>query len=311
MPERIIKCGGFRYPGNLVCLGTSGDIVSISNGAIRQWTRAGKPVGKPFDSEREYIHRMAVSPDGLMVVGASIDGRVRLWNIKEGSFVGHPWEGNADRLVCLDWSPNGAEVAGGWKDGTIRRWNTSTGRQIGPLIKLASDERVWAIKYSPQGDKFASGGDNIIRVWSKDGGLLIEIEGHAVAVTSLCWSKDGKYIFSGSFDRTIRKWHSIDGKELVVIRGHTNFVISLCLSPDGSHLISASDDYSVRIWDLESNQQVGDPLWHDDRVCVVAMSSDGLYFASAISKPDAKIYVWSLEAALERARGVVVRLYIP
>jgi hypothetical protein len=40
------------------------------------------------------------------------------------------------------------------------------------------------------------------------------------------------------------------------------------------------------------------------------MSSDGLYFASAISEPDAKIFVWSLEAALERARGVVVRLYI-
>jgi WD40 repeat protein len=47
---------------------------------------------------------------------------------------------------------------------------------------------VWAIKYSPQGDKFASGGNgDIIRVWSKDGGLLIEIEEHNGAVTSLCW----------------------------------------------------------------------------------------------------------------------------
>jgi WD40 repeat protein len=52
---------------------------------------------------------------------------------------------------------------------------------------------VWAIKYSPQGDKFASGGD-MIRVWSKDGELLIEIEEHNGAVTSLCWSKDGKYM---------------------------------------------------------------------------------------------------------------------
>jgi WD40 repeat protein len=149
-----------------------------------------------------------------------------------------------------------------------------------------------------------------VRVWSKDGKLLIEINGHDGEVMSLCWSKDGAHIFSGSFDRTIRKWQSIDGKELVVIRGHTNFVTSLCLSPDESHLVSASHDYSVRIWDLETNQQLGDPLWHDDQVQVVAMSSDGQYFASSISGLDAKIYVWSLEAALERARGVGVRLYL-
>jgi WD40 repeat protein len=170
---------------------------------------------------------------------------------------------------------------------------------------------VNTIKYSPQGDKFASGGNgDIIRVWSKDGGLLIKIEGHDDEVMSLCWSKDGKYIFSGSVDRTIRKWQLIDGKELVVIRGHTNFITSLCLSPDGSHLISASNDYSVRIWDLETNQQVGDPLWHDDEVDVVAMSSDGQYFASAISGLDAKIHVWSLEAALKHTGNDHVSLFI-
>jgi WD40 repeat protein len=149
----------------------------------------------------------------------------------------------------------------------------------------------------------SGGNDGIIRVWSKDGELLIEIKGHdSIYVMSLCWSKDGAYIFTGtmSVDQTIRKWQSIDGKELVVIRGHTNAVTSLCLSPDGSHLVSASDDYSVRIWDLETNQEIGDPLWHDDEVDAVAMSSDGQYFASAISGPEAKIYVWSLEAALKR-----------
>ncbi|KAG2737829.1 hypothetical protein P692DRAFT_201652579, partial [Suillus brevipes Sb2] len=67
-----------------------------------------------------------LSIDGLKVVGACEDGRVRLWSIKEGSLVGQPWEGNNDRVKCLDWSPNGAEVAGGLDDGTIQRWNTSS-----------------------------------------------------------------------------------------------------------------------------------------------------------------------------------------
>ncbi|KIK34466.1 hypothetical protein CY34DRAFT_812875 [Suillus luteus UH-Slu-Lm8-n1] len=306
MPECIIKHDSTWCNEGLACLGTSGDILSISDGAICQWTRAGKPVKKLFDVEGGGVDAIAVSPDGLMVVGQCGDGRLRLWNIciKEGSLVGHPWEGsNIDEVLCLDWSPNGAEVAGGSRDGTIQRWNTSTGRQIGPLIK-GSDDWIWTIKYSPQSDKFASGGsDDTVRVWSKAGKLLNEIKGHDNTVMSLCWSKDGAHIFSGSLDDTIRKWRAIDGKELVIIRGHTNPVTSICLSPGGSHLVSASDDCSVRIWDLETNQQVGDPLWHDDQVIVLVMSSDGQYFASSISGPDAKIYVWSLDAALECARG--------
>jgi len=55
----------------------------------------------------------------------------------------------------------------------------------------------------------------MIRVWSKDGKLLIEIKEHDNWVHSLCWSKDGAHIFSGSSDDTIRKWQSIGGEELV------------------------------------------------------------------------------------------------
>ncbi|KAG2741870.1 hypothetical protein P692DRAFT_201726024, partial [Suillus brevipes Sb2] len=59
-------------------------------------------------------------------------------------------------------------------------------------------------------------------------------------VMSLCWSKDGAHVFSGSFDDTIRKWRAIDGKELVVLRGHTSSVRSLCLTPNERHIVSAS-----------------------------------------------------------------------
>jgi WD40 repeat protein len=159
---------------------------------------------------------------------------------------------------------------------------------------------VNAIKYSPQSDKFATGGeDSMICVWSKDGKLLIEIKGHDDLVNSLCWSKDGTHIFSGSYDHTIRKWQLIDGKEVFVLRGHTHAVTSICVSPDERHLVSGSRDYSVRIWDLKTNHQVGDRLLHGDQLFTVVLSSDGQYIASA--GMDKKIYIWSLEAALKQA----------
>jgi WD40 repeat protein len=188
-------------------VGTGCNIMSASeDGSIRQWIRDGESVGEPWSSGGGRVASMAVYPDQTMVVSGSADGRLRLWNVEEGSVVGDPWEGHSAQVTCLDWSANAREIASGSQDSTIRRWNPNTGRQIAPPIEIGHGW-VYAVKYSPRGDKFASCGyDDVIRVWSKDGKLLIEIEGHDSAVNSLCWSKDGAYIFSGSRDMTIRKW---------------------------------------------------------------------------------------------------------
>ncbi|KAJ8580795.1 WD40 repeat-like protein [Rhizopogon salebrosus TDB-379] len=288
---------------SLACVGASHDVVSASeDGSIRQWRRDGEPVGEPWEGKGGAIATMAVSPDETMVVSGGLDGRVWLWNKKNGKIVGDPWEGHNSTVTCLDWSPNARQVASGSYDGTIRRWNPDTGQQIAPPIQTG--QWVLVVKYSPQGDRFASGGeDNMIRMWSKDGELLVEIRGHDSWVSSLCWSKDGQRIFSGSGDATIRKWRSIDGGVLAVLRGHTNGVTSLCLAPDECHLVSASGDYSVRIWDLKTDLQVGGLLWHDDELRALVIFPDRNCFASG--GLDHKIYIWSLEAALQHGRDQV------
>jgi len=167
--------------------------------------------------------------------------------------VGNPWKAHRDVVRYLHWSPSAVEIVSGSHDGTIRRWNSHTGREMAHPI-VTSHGWVSVVRYSPQGDKFASGGaDKMIRVWSTGGELLVEINRHDDWVWSLCWSNDGTQIFSALSDSTIRKWQSTDGKELVILRGHTNSINSLCLSSGESHLFSASKDCSVRIWDLKTN----------------------------------------------------------
>ena len=301
-PECIVE-GHSECIWSLACVDTSYNIMSASeDGLIRQWTREGKPVGKSWHSDGGGVNTLTLSPDRTMVVSGSADSRLRLWSVKEGRVVGDPLEGHKDAVRCLDWSPHGLEIASGSKDGTVRRWNPHAGRQIGPTIDTGG--RVYAVKYSPQSDKIASGGDDsMIRVWSKDGKLLIEIKGHDNSVNSLCWSKDGAHIFSGSADGTIRKWQLIDGKEVFVLRGHTRPVTSICVSSDQCHLVSASLDYSVRVWNLKTNHQVGESLLHDDQLLTVVLSSDGRCIASA--GLDKKIYIWSLAVALKQAGGQV------
>jgi len=303
-PERIIE--GHSLPvWSLAYVGTSCNVMSASeDGSIRQWKRNGMSMGQPWRSDGAVVISMAVSPDGTMVVSGGLYGRIRLWNLKEGKTVGDPWDGHHSTVRFLDWSPNGQEIASGSEDSTIRRWSPDTGRQIAPPIE-AGHIWVYTVKYSPQGDKFASSGtDDVICVWSKDGELLVKIKGYSNHwVTSLCWTKDGTCIFSGSGDQTIRKWRAIDGEELVVFRGHTRPIRSICLSLDGHYLVSASEDASVRIWDLKTNQLVGEPLLHDDEVWVLAMSPDGKHVASAAL--DKRIYLWDFEAGLKQGNNQV------
>lgn len=215
--------------------------------------------------------------------------------------VGDPWKAHRDTVRYLHWSPSAMEIVSGSHDGTIRRWNPLTGQEMAHPI-ATSHGWVSVVRYSPQGDKLASGGaDKVICVWSTDGELLIEINEHDDWVMSLCWSNAGTHIFSASLDSTIRKWRSTDGKELAILRGHTSGINSLCLSPDESHLFSASKDHSVRIWNLKTNQAIGDPLFHDDQIWTLAMFPDSTHFASA--GVDAKVYVWSMDAVLKQHGG--------
>ncbi|KAJ8594471.1 hypothetical protein M405DRAFT_878754 [Rhizopogon salebrosus TDB-379] len=77
-----------------------------------------------------------------MVVSGSAGGRLRLWNVKEGSMVGDPWKRHSAPVTCLDLSPDGREIVSGSEDGTVRRWNIDTGRQIAPPIE--TDHRSWS-----------------------------------------------------------------------------------------------------------------------------------------------------------------------
>ncbi|KAJ8595715.1 WD40 repeat-like protein [Rhizopogon salebrosus TDB-379] len=247
-----------------------------SDGSIRQWIINGEPVRKPWKSDGRPVSSLAVSPDQTMVISGSGDGRLRLWNVKEGSVVGDPWEGHSASVRCINWSPNTREVASGSQDGTIRRWNPNTGRQIAPPIKTGHDW-VYAVKYSPQGDKFASGGyDGVIRAWSKDGELLIEIKGHDFSIYSLCWSKDGAHISSSaSSDCSVRIWDLNTNKQAGDPLLHGDELWALAILSDGRYIASAGLDKKIYVRDLEAAlKQSGDRVHVRAYIAVISIISN-------------------------------------
>lgn len=74
------------------------------------------------------------------------------------------------------------------------------------------------------------------------------LEGHYNSVLSATYSPDGKYIASGSKDRTIKIWELKQGNCLQTLKGHEDFSIFASFNPNGEEIISTSFDQTIRVW---------------------------------------------------------------
>jgi WD40 repeat protein len=126
-----------------------------------------------------------------------------------------------------------------------------------------------------------------------------ELTGHEGFVNCLALSPDGKTLFSGSADRTIRSWDFETGQALQVLTGHTGFVNAIAVTPDGQTVISGGTDKAIRLWNLATGKEVRTLQGHEGFINSLSISPDGKLLASGSA--DKTIKIWDL------ATGITVR----
>ena len=104
--------------------------------------------------------------------------------------------------------------------------------------------------------------------------------GHTGPVMSIALSPDGRYLVSGSRDKTIKLWELSSGRELRTFTGHTYVVSSVALSPDGRYLVSGSYDGTVRLWDVSTGKELVQMVSFTNGEWI-ALTPKGYYTASA------------------------------
>lgn len=91
-------------------------------------------------------------------------------------------------------------------------------------------------------------------------GEVRRLVGHLEPVQGLGFSPDGRLVFSGSWDDTIRVWEIETGQQLLCSNlgttVHDRGIFWVAFTPDGRRALAASSGWNVYLWDLESGQEL-------------------------------------------------------
>jgi WD40 repeat protein/predicted Ser/Thr protein kinase len=120
---------------------------------------------------------------------------------------------------------------------------------------------------------------------------LATLRGHEKSVNSVTFSPDGKFLASGSDDKTVKVWE-VGNWRVATLKGHRKRVYSVSFSPDGKFLASGSGDETVKVWEVGNWWEVTTLKGHWSLLSVT-FSPDGKFLASG--SWDKTVKVWEVE----------------
>ncbi len=135
------------------------------------------------------------------------------------------------------------------------------------------------LSYSPEAERA------LRQSWESNSGIL---EGHTWKVHSVCFSPDGRYLASGSEDKTVIIWDVKNGEKIKNLKGHSSWVTSVSWSPDGKYLASGSSYFpdggraleELFIWEVKSGEKLKTLCGNNYSVYSISWSPDSKYLAS-------------------------------
>ena len=221
---------------------------------------------QPLPGGGPQIRALAFSHNGKFLSALCSDGGQRVWSVGSGALVeafalGGDVESGA--LTGIEGDQFVAVVNNGTlaRTSLLRKWtlskNLGGGGPESPLI-----DRVYAVRFSPDGKLLATGGGEASRsgdvhLWEAASGRLLQTwaERHTDTVLALDFSPDGKWLASGGADRMARVTEVGEGKPLLTMEGHTHHVLGVAFRADGRMLATAGGDGVVNVWSTESGER--------------------------------------------------------
>jgi WD40 repeat protein len=145
---------------------------------------------------------------------------------------------DASMLISTSW------------DGESKLWNASTSELVRSVKK--QNERIRSVVIAPDDSRVFLGlhSGNIVSVSLEGSPKPVTLKGHTDMVSSLSVDPSGRYLVSGSWDRSIRVW-SLETMSLLCREKLWTALTSHEWGPRGERIYSTHASGALATWDLK------------------------------------------------------------
>ncbi|QDU93691.1 WD40 repeat domain-containing protein [Lignipirellula cremea] len=273
------------HPGGALSLVYSKDGAAIlSSGvdkAVKQWTAADGKLARTFTGPTDVVRELAISPDGLLLAGASADKNAYLWPLAAGPAavpaalaIPHPTP-----LLACSLSADGKRLATGSDDAELRVWDTTSGLLLQRFA--AHQAAVTATAFAPDNVTLYTGSaDKTLAVNTL--GAIQAVAVSAMPVRDLALSTDGALLATVSDDKQVRLYNAADGAVLQELPAAATPLTRIALRGDKTQLAAAGESGVIQLWPIAADKtgavttlDTGGPVLDLD------YAADGLRLAAA------------------------------
>eukprot|EP00658_Telonema_sp_P-2_P075151 TRINITY_DN6457_c0_g1_i1.p1 TRINITY_DN6457_c0_g1~~TRINITY_DN6457_c0_g1_i1.p1 ORF type:complete len:349 (-),score=82.93 TRINITY_DN6457_c0_g1_i1:200-1246(-) len=232
--------------------------------------------------------------EGAYLAVGTDSGMVQLWDVEAQKQVRN-MGGHEARVGALAW--NDHVLSSGSRDTTIVNHDVRISQhQVSTLS--GHTQEVCGLKWSPNGEQLASGGnDNVLNIWNAgESTAAHKLTAHQAAVKALAWCPwQANTLASGggTADRHIRFWNTQTGACLNSVDTRSQ-VCSLVWSKHERELLSSHgfSQNQLTVWRFPSMTKVTELNGHTSRVLHTALSPDGTTVVSAAA--DETLRFWKV-----------------
>lgn len=258
--------------------------------AVTMWNVLTQKKSADSGGRETRFAKVAISPDGNLIVAGDSDGVVRSWDAqlkKEKTL--HKHDG---QVAAVAFSPNGRQIITTfYGDTTCILWDVESAK----VVKTFDNAN--AVAFSPDGHYIATGGRSAsLKLRSVETGETIReySSSHKGSLYDLSFSPNGKDL--ASCGGTSLVVHNVATGELKMeLKGHTGNTLNggiytLAYSPDGTRIVSGAEDRVLKLWDAKTGENTLTLKGHSSRILDVNFSPDGNQIVSAAYDKTVKIW---------------------
>lgn len=247
------------------------------------------------------VYDMVFSSDGLQLASTALDGKLNIWNVRNGELVKD--FASSDYALSLAFAPNGEHLIAGTIDGRVVCFDTTEWK---PETVRNARSQIQSMAFSADGEVLALGARPIRLLRASDFSTIASWEAHELGRTVVVLSADGSTLVSGNADMFVRVWGP--PRSLRFEKQYAHWTEGLDLHPDDTTIAVSSfrkrtGGYcqNVELLDVHSGAVLdtltSKPLKKDVGASVrCAFTSDGKHLITmAVQSPKTgSVSIWDL-----------------